>query len=170
MKHVQVIVSVAAILFGVSLVGISLVAASQVQSQGNQASRREMYFKSEVLPDHALYPLLMAKDRVLLEIAQPKDRIHLRITYATQRMHYARRLIAKEKYSTALSTATKAQKYLLTAALEARQLGLEESCMEEITSSLRQQTDQLIQIQEYYSDDEQMVLQTLIAESESFLQ
>ena len=64
----------------------------------------------------------------------------------------------------------RALKYLLTAALEARQLGLEESCMEEITSSLRQQTDQLIQIQEYYSDDEQMVLQTLIAESESFLQ
>ena len=158
-----------AVTFGVSLVGISLVTASQVQSQSIGVSQREMYFKDEVLPDHALYPLLMVKDRVLLETAQPEDRIHLRIEYAQRRMHYTKKLIAKGKFVTALSTATKAQKYLLTAALEAQEMELTESCMEEIVTSLRQQTEELKHVQAQYPDNGKRVLGALIAESEAFL-
>ena len=69
MKHLRVIGSLSAVAFGISLVAMSLVSVSQVQSQGLEYTEKEMYFQHEFLPDHALYPALMARDRVLLELA-----------------------------------------------------------------------------------------------------
>lgn len=170
MKHFKVLVSVSALLFGASLVGISLVSASQVQSRGLDVTQKELYFEDTVLPDHALYPALMVKDRVMLELAQPTNRIEMRVQYAQERMHAAELLYEKGKPDLALSTATKAQKYLLTAALEAKSMELDRQALEFVLEALREQTDHLEQLQQKYPGEQQVVLQKLIQESLAHLE
>lgn len=170
MKHFKVIVSVSALLFGVSLVGISLVSASQVQSRGLDATQKEMYFEDTVLPDHAFYPALMAKDRVVLELAQPERRIQLQVQYAKDRMHAAELLYEKGKPDMALSTATKAQKYVLTAVLEAESMELDKPTLELVHEALREQTDDVIQLQQKLPGDQQEILQKLVQESVASLE
>jgi len=167
MKHIEIIGSVLAVVFGVSLVVISLISASQVQSKGLEVSHKEMYFEDDVLPDHALYPILMVRDRVQLELAQPEDRISLRVAFAQERMHSAEMLYEKGKPELALSTATKAQKYLLTAALEVKAMDMSEDLQTYVFTALREQTEHLKQLQEKYNDDQYEVLEKLIQESKS---
>lgn len=170
MKHINIIVSVSALLFGISLVGISLVSASQVQSRGLDVAQKELYFEEVLLPDHALYPAMMVKDRVMLEMAQPKTRVELRIQYAHSRMHAAELLYEKGKHELALSTATKAQKYLLMAVLEARSLEGDERVLEVALDALRNQTAHLVALQHRFSGEQFGTLEELIQQSNAILE
>ena len=170
MRYTRIVGSSAALFFGVGIVLMSLISAAQVQSKGLEASQKEMYFEAEMLPDHVLYPVFMTKDRVQLEFAQPKERIQLRLQYAERRMVSAQALVQKGKYDVALSTATKAQKYLLTAAYEAQQVDADAQTMKTILNKLQRHTEKLEEIQSHYSGDGYAVLQTLIDESRAYLQ
>ena len=170
MRYTRIVGSSAALFFGVGIVLKSLITAAQVQAKGLEASQKEMYFEAEMLPDHVLYPAFMTKDRVQLEFAQPKERIQLRLQYAERRMVSAQALVQKGKYDVALSTATKAQKYLLTAAYEAQQVDADAQTMKTILNKLQRHTEELEEIQSHYSGDGYAVLQTLIDESRAYLQ
>lgn len=170
MKHIKVIGSLSALAFGISLVAISLVSASQVQSQGLDVTQKEMYITDEILPDHILYPAAMVKDRVVLELSQPEKRIALRVEYAQKRMRAAQSLLEMGKTDLALSTATKAQKYLLTAVLEAQSIDLPEEQITQVLDALEEQTTQLATMQSDFSDNDQAVLEKLLVESRASLQ
>lgn len=70
------------------------------------------------LPDHPLYPFKMLSDRIILLVTPKEQQIERKIEYANIRLSYASRLLATGRRSLALSTATKAEKYLLSASQE----------------------------------------------------
>lgn len=76
---------------------------------------RSFYMDDQVLPDHITYPFLMAIDRLRLESATPTERIYLQTEYANRRLAYAIELFNREESDLAVTTLTKAQKYLLHA-------------------------------------------------------
>lgn len=87
---------------------------------------RKFYFEKEILPDHSVYPLLMAVDRLRLGVAEPEKKAYLQASYANRRFFYASRLVEKGEFSLATTTFTKAQKYLNQSMIEAIEL-LDES-------------------------------------------
>lgn len=77
---------------------------------------------SGLLPDHPLYFLKMARDRIQLWLTrQPLARTKLLLHYADKRIAASLALAEKGKVGLAISTATKAEKYL-EQALEAAKL------------------------------------------------
>ncbi|HCC84442.1 MAG TPA: hypothetical protein DEP87_02065 [Candidatus Pacebacteria bacterium] len=108
------------ILAGVILV-ISLMSAARLTvDQGHTASGRTWYWSRTILPDHVLYPLLMVVDRLALETtSDPKTRVYIQVNYSYRRTQSALTLIEKNQPELALTTLTKAQKYLNQAATEA---------------------------------------------------
>lgn len=170
MKHRPFIFSVVAVCFGVSLVAVSLASAAQDYTTTPVKHQKELYFNSTMLPDHALYPMAMMRDRVILEAAQPDERIELRVQYARQRIAAAAALLDKGKPALALSTATKAQKYLLTAALEAQQLELDAADSQAVRAVLQQETASLEALVPQFPESDRGVLQKLISESQAAFQ
>lgn len=161
------VLSTAAVVCGVGIVLVSLISASHVRSTGEPMFNTELSFEDELLPDHILYPLLMARDRVALELATPEQKVEYRLEYAKRRTQYAFSLIRKEKYSLALTTATKAQKYVLAAYTEAQEQGLSSEYQAMIRMELKKQTSQLRQIQAFFPGEGNSTLSALIAESEA---
>lgn len=105
-----------AILFGVFIVVISLFAYSGNKSaQFEKKSVTTFYFSKTILPDHVLYPILMAFDKGLLFITTGESELFLRIRLAQDRMLRAQQLLDKGDEGLALSTLTKSQKYVLFA-------------------------------------------------------
>lgn len=75
-----------------------------------------------ILPDHFLYPLKMIRDRIWLFLTTgPLKKAELLLVFADKRLMASQALIDKGKVDKAVSTATKAEKYLeRTIAQEAR--------------------------------------------------
>lgn len=75
-----------------------------------------------ILPDHFLYPLKMIRDRIWLFLTtNPLKKAELLLIFADKRIWAAQMLVDKGKADLAVSTATKAEKYLERAiAQEAR--------------------------------------------------
>jgi len=118
----RLLLSTLAFMFAVGILLTSLATATQVNSSGDKPSRtRELYFNREILPDHALYPALMAGDRLKLETASNTDRIFLEIQYSNARLEMATQLLEQDKNDLAVSTLTKSLKYLELAAFEAQE-------------------------------------------------
>lgn len=82
-------------------------------------NEKQIYLSDEILPDHVLYPVLMAADRVKLESASDLEKIYLKTAYANLRLEATQGLLEKEDQDLALTTLTKSQKYLLEAASDA---------------------------------------------------
>lgn len=105
--------SLLALIFAFGVLGISLMDAHSVSSSGiRSASDRSLYFDKAMLPDHIMYPLFMAMDRVRLELAPRDERVFLEIEYANTRLLSGEELLDSKKESLAVSTFTKAEKYL----------------------------------------------------------
>lgn len=100
---------------------ISLFSAAKLGTDRDAtASGRGFYWTTEILPDHVLYPFLMVIDRVALQTTHdPAKRVYMQVNYAHRRLTSAQLLAAKQKNSLALTTLTKAQKYLSQAAQDA---------------------------------------------------
>lgn len=108
------------ILAGVILIVSLLSAAKQGADRGLTASGLTWYWGSEILPDHLLYPSLMLVDRVaLMNSKTPQNRVYMQVNYAYRRAQAAAALVQKKKPELALTTMSKAQKYLNQAASEA---------------------------------------------------
>jgi hypothetical protein len=132
-----------ALLFGVGIVGISLWKArpalvvdvegqeisKEVEESTMSAEEDEVVLKDYslpypgLLPDHPLYFLKMIRDRLQLWITRDTiKRSELMLHYADKRIAAALALAEKGKSGLAVSTATKAEKYLEQAVGEVSEL------------------------------------------------
>lgn len=72
-----------------------------------------------VLPDHPLYLIKAARDKILLFFtSSPEKRAHLNLLFADKRLVMGQLLWEKGNKDLSISTISKAEKYLLSSALE----------------------------------------------------
>jgi hypothetical protein len=69
-----------------------------------------------ILPDHPLYVLKMLRDHLALMTSPPAEVIPLRLTFANSRLTAAQLLLSRGERMQALTTLTKAEKYIFSAA------------------------------------------------------
>jgi len=124
MKHTRFLFSSLGVLMGCSILAISLTAGNVVQSStGNfEATHKQFYLSHTLLPNHVAYPALMAIDRIKLEAVEPSERVYMQVEYARRRFEYAQELVNQNELALALTTTTKAEKYLINAAHQALKL------------------------------------------------
>lgn len=66
-----------------------------------------------ILPDHPLYPIKMVRDRIWLFLTNDSvQKTKLLLHFADKRINSAKALLEKEKLDLAITTASKAEKYL----------------------------------------------------------
>lgn len=113
----RIILSIGALLVGSIVVLASLASAHQVSSSSGTAAQKLLYWDRPIGPDHSLYWLVMANDRLTLETASPEERIYLEVEYAHDRLAHSQQLFETDA-ALAASTLIKAEKYLLQAGQE----------------------------------------------------
>jgi hypothetical protein len=155
--------SLLAFVFAVGILLTSLATATQVNSSGNKPTgTRELYFNREILPDHMLYPALMAADRMKLETASNTDRIFLEIQYSNARLEMATQLLQQNKKDFAVSTLTKSLKYLEQAALEAQQHSAPSSVKNVIVRAIEYNEKETNKIMDQIPDKDQAAIKSLL--------
>ncbi len=159
-------ISVFALTFGLSVVGVSLLTAGTVaSSEGERMSERTLYVNDEVLPDHVLYPLLMASDRLMLEFADDHEQLYVKIEYSERRLQYAHQLLEKGDKETALSTLTKSQKYLLEVGQAVKEDNLQGGIRTRVLDELTYLDEQIEILSPQFTDEQIAVLDLLRSES-----
>lgn len=119
MQPLKIIISFLGLGIAIFILAVSLVSSTpSVYSAGEQpkTNDKEFYLDGDILPDHVLYPLVMAADKFKLQTASPEQRLNLYITYANLRLDSTEELLNKNNQPLALTTLTKSQKYLIQAA------------------------------------------------------
>lgn len=97
------------------ILGLSLTSSVMSAHSSTGIMDRAFYVDDKILPDHVTYPILMILDRARLETATPLEKMYLMTEFANRRLVYATELHNKEQHDLAVTTLTKAQKYLLYA-------------------------------------------------------
>lgn len=111
--------SSASFLVGIFILLISLVKTSAVRALSQaeiETSRKQFYLGEELKPDHVLYPVKVAQEKINLFMLTPEERVDKKIEYANQRMLFVQGLIDQQDYEIALATLIKSQQYLFEAA------------------------------------------------------
>lgn len=158
--------SALALTFGMSIVGVSLLTAGSVESiEGERMSERILYMNDEILPDHVLYPLVMVSDRVELELADEHEQLYIKIQYAEQRLGYAKQLVERGNTELALSTLTKAQKYLLAVGHSVLEHQLQGAIRTRTMDEIQFQAAEIRQLAPQFSDEQVAVIDALVAEN-----
>lgn len=169
-----ILTSSLALLFGFFVFSASLISASQeglgaVQS----ASSKKLYFSTQLLPDHVLYPTLMAFDKVLVSITpQSQQKVFLYTDLAADRLSRAEKLLEKQEYELVITTLTKSQKYLLRAASEAFALPADQQNTElwkQLAARLMESQQKLQTIKQELHSQETSPLDALSAEIDALL-
>lgn len=75
-------------------------------------------FTPPILPDHPLYVFGMIIDRAQLTLSPLPEQFYIKLRYADTRLATAQALISRGRLALALSTLTKAEKYLLGASTQ----------------------------------------------------
>lgn len=159
-------ISLVALFFGFSILGVSLVVTSQVLSSGSQSmSSRKFYFASEVKPDHVLYPVFMAFDRVRLETATQEEQVLLELVYAQRRFEHGQELLQAGDEELAATTFSKAQKYLISAAQRAQRIDLDPAAQSKMHLLITEQSDELKTMTPDIGDPHASVLNRLVEET-----
>lgn len=133
MKFKNLFLIAAALVFAFGVLGVSVVKTSaltkntkigvqvatssgEVEGAATKATKKEIdYFLvyPGVLPDHFLYPIKMARDKVWLWLTpDPLKRAELLLLLADKRLGAGRALIEGNKIDLGVATITKAEKYL----------------------------------------------------------
>lgn len=172
MQKRKYLFAILAILFGVFIFTFSLVASSQQRENTDldKVSRKQLYFGSKILPDHILYPALMAIDKCLLLISSGESEVFLRIRLAQDRMISANSLLDKGEERLSFSTVTKSQKYLLLASQEF--LSLEQHSKEVgngLLIALEENTQNIKTIQKRFKKVDTAAISDLVIESEALM-
>lgn len=171
MQKTKVLVALFAVIFGVFIVASSLVVSSEDEmTNTDKESERKFYVSKRILPDHILYPVLMAIDKGLLMVATGESEIFLRIRLAQDRMLSAQALLQKGEETLALSTLTKSQKYLIIATQQF--LSSQETTREvgvALLQALQENTQNLRNSQVKFSNIPTGPISDLIIESESLI-
>ena len=169
---VRLLLSISAFSLGLLIVAISLLSIEAVSAGENNITSKKLYM-GQVLPDHIAYPLLMAMDRFYLETAGQTERIYKQIEYADRRLFYTQELLAQkdtEKLPLALSTLTKAEKYLIKASLESIEIKSDENVHNAILSSLQYHYSQLEKLTHKFTDSQRSILDELREEESSLIE
>ncbi|MBW7955233.1 hypothetical protein H3C66_00705 [Patescibacteria group bacterium] len=151
--------------FGSSILIISLFSATQVSSTGGQAaSESKLYFSHQVLPDHSLYKVIMAMDRLQLETATPQEQIFIKIEYAHRRLDYAKALLQKENEELAMTTLLKSQNYLNQATQDALASDVDASMKERIAKAIAYHSKELVELAPQLTDAHRAQLDQILKE------
>jgi hypothetical protein len=118
---IKFLFSLLAIFVATGILTMSLLSSAAAYTNTPQVkwNERQLYFSDQILPDHVLYPALMAADKVKLETSSDLEKVYLKTTYANLRLEATQELLDKGNQDLALTTLTKAEKYLLEAASDA---------------------------------------------------
>src|SRR5690554_2706228 len=111
----RAIFSIVALFAAGAILGLSLISSAMSVHSANGMNSRSLYIDDQILPDHISYPVLMAIDRLRLETASEIEQVYLQTEYANRRLAYATELFDRDQDELAVTTLTKAQKYLLHA-------------------------------------------------------
>lgn len=160
-------------IMGVVILALSLIAANSLSSSGGHSfsGGLKLYYTKEILPDHMLYPVLRLRDRIALESAMPQEQINLRIRYAEHRYEVSQKLLDKEDDSLALSTLSKSQKYLLTAAQQAvAEADTSPEKLQQIREALDHSLYRLSRFSEQYEGSSGSIIEQLHDETEAMIE
>ncbi len=124
-----------------------------------------------ILPDHFLYPLKMIRDRIWLFLTTDSlKKAELLLTYADKRIWAAQMLLDKGKEDLAVTTATKAEKYLEQAAArgeEAKKAGKEaDTFLERLSQAAQKHEEVLLNLQGRVSDQSKGVIEKTLEYSQ----
>lgn len=110
------------LLFGVSVLYTSIYSLNRAITTRMEEplSAQRWYVSGPVLPDHPLYPALMARDRLVMYSTSAEDQPQLKMQYARKRLDSAKHLVEKGEVALAVSTLSKSQHYVWSAAKQAR--------------------------------------------------
>lgn len=121
------ILSFISILIGMMIVFFSLFRVSAARaisaSANSSSSELTMYLDQPIRPDHVLYPVVAAKNRLECSILEPAEKIERQLQLANDRLSDAEVLAQfPEKREIALSTLTKAEQYIFDATVQLNQI------------------------------------------------
>lgn len=163
MRHARFILSTVGLLFGFSVLAVSLSAGNStvLSSTDSPATNKQFYFNQTILPDHVAYPVLMAVDRVKLELNTDQERVYTEIEYAHRRFEYAQALLDKDNQEVALTTITKAEKYLMQAAHHALELEDSRHQQQYAYKTLVYYDQRLEDLKPFFTDSDRAVIDQL---------
>ena len=170
MKKINIIFTVLSVFFGLFVFTTSLIMASQNDAAQSGKISKKTFYTGRFLPDHILYPVLMAFDKSLLEISSGESEVEMRIRLAQDRMISAKLLLDKGNEMLALSTITKSQKYLILASHKFLELeDPSESLHTNIVTALEKNTLNLKDCQSKFTVVDTTPISDLIIESDSLI-
>jgi hypothetical protein len=164
MKPLKITFSIIGLFAASAVLAVSLMSSvPSVYSAGDKfkANDKQFYLDGEILPDHTLYPIVMAADKVKLELARPQDKIHVYTTYANLRLSASEQLLEKDNPQLALTTLSKSQKYLLKAAQETIDQNPADSTRLHVLKTLLYHTNKHQQLREKFSPEGKMLVDEL---------
>ena len=154
--------------FGSSILIISLFSATQVSSAtGQAASEGKLYFSQQILPDHSLYKIMMAVDRLQLETSTPQEQIFMRIEYANRRLDYAKALLEKDNEQLALTTLFKSQQYLHEAVQQSLKDNIPTSLRERVVKAIDYHSKELSELLPHLTDANRSQVDRVIKEHDT---
>ncbi|OGJ37256.1 MAG: hypothetical protein A3A82_03780 [Candidatus Pacebacteria bacterium RIFCSPLOWO2_01_FULL_47_12] len=168
-RRMRVISSVGSLLFGGAILTISLVAASQPFAYvAPAASHTSLYLNTRILPDHALYPVAMVLDRIMLLTSAREQRVLREVAFAFDRLDSATDLLQKDKSQLALVTLKKSQHYLLVAN-SAAQADKQTSPLTKtyLRRALRAHIKRMAQLRSRFPLEEQQAIADMLVQSTS---
>lgn len=166
----RLLLSLLGLVFGSSVLFISLFSATQVSSNGGQAaSESKLYFSHKILPDHSLYKVIMAMDRLQLETASPQEQIFIKVEYANRRLDYAKELLAKNESDLALTTLLKAQSYLHQAAQDSIDRKASSSVRERVARAVAYHSKEIRELSPKFSDPQRVPLDQILVEHDAVI-
>lgn len=162
--------SLLALAFGGVILFTSLAMAPAASSNGaHTSSERSLYFGS-ILPDHVFYPVVMAVDRLQLETASPSERIFMEVEYAHRRLGYAEELLKDKKEDLAVSTITKAEKYLYNSLEEAKEFQSSDSIRQRIGRAIEYHSKELRELSPQLTDANRAIIDRTLEQNQAVLQ
>ena len=107
----------------------------------------------------------MVSDRVELEMADEHEQLYVKIQYAERRLGYAKQLLERGNTELALSTLTKAQKYLLSVGHSVLEHQLQGAIRARTSEEISFQVEQIRELLPQFSDEQIAVIEALLAEN-----
>lgn len=132
--------------------------------QASAGERIRQLVTLPILPDHPLYIIGMISDRVDLWLATPEERFALKLEYADTRLTTSQHLLQRKRRGMALTTLTKAEKYIISAAEEIPILPkeLQESARASLLSTIQIHDSMIRAIKPAFSDPQQATIDRLL--------
>jgi hypothetical protein len=161
MLKIRLLGTTLALTAAVGVLFISLSTVSSVQSASGVDQPKHFYMSGTLLPDHIAYPVVMMVDRAHLEAATPTEQVYLKTEYANRRLEYAQQLLDKSNANLAVTTLTKAQKYLLSAASQAIEMEMPDTVLKHVIATLEYHKEETTEIAQQLSDNERAVIDGL---------